>query len=208
MTTDANLAIIYLIGAIFLLLYGMRVSGEALQRVVGHRLRRLLFGLGRNPLAAFGIGAAVTALMQSSSATTIMLVGFARAGLLEMRQALGIILGADVGTTLTVQLLAFKVYDYALLLVAIGGGLFLASRRQGTRDVGDLGEFLAGVVICCSGARCEHHRRTCRDGEHAEADSTDLLHVQPPPASWTTVETEDCEKMLGSTVADAASSIT
>ncbi|HZK66409.1 MAG TPA: Na/Pi cotransporter family protein [Chloroflexota bacterium] len=136
MTTDPNLAIIYLVGAVFLLLYGMRVSGEALQRVVGHRLRRLLYGLGRNPLAAFGIGAAVTALMQSSSATTIMLVGFARAGLLEMRQALGIILGADVGTTLTVQLLAFRVYDYALLLVAIGGGMFLSSRRQGTRDVG------------------------------------------------------------------------
>ena len=104
--------------------------------MVGHRLRRLLYGLGRNPRAAFGIGAAVTALMQSSSATTIMLVGFARAGLLEMKQALGIILGADVGTTLTVQLLAFRVYDYALLLVAIGGGMFLSSRRQGTRDVG------------------------------------------------------------------------
>ena len=74
--------------------------------------------------------------MQSSNATTIMVVGFARAGLMELRESIGIILGAHLGSTLTVQLLAFRIYDYALLLVAIGAGLLLTSRRQTPRDAG------------------------------------------------------------------------
>ena len=131
-----DIALISFIGAIALLLYGINTTGQALQRVAGQRLRHLLALLGDNRLAAVGVGAAVTALMQSSGATTLMLVGFARAGLIEMRQTIGLILGADIGSTLTVQLLAFRIYDYALLFVAVGAGLLLASKRRSIRDSG------------------------------------------------------------------------
>lgn len=133
-----NIALFSFIGAVALLLYGINTTGQALQRVAGHRLRQLLTALGENRLAAVGVGAAVTALMQSSGATTLMLVGFARAGLIEMRQTIGLILGADIGSTLTVQLLAFRIYDYAPLLVAVGVGLFLSGRRGAVRDSGQV----------------------------------------------------------------------
>lgn len=131
-----NLAFINVVGAVCLLLFGMNIAGDGLQRVAGQKIRHLLCGLGKNPLAAVGAGTAVTALLQSSSATTVMLVGFARAGLMEMRQTIGLLLGADIGSTLTVQLLAFRIYDYALLLVAVGATLLLSSRRRSLRDVG------------------------------------------------------------------------
>jgi phosphate:Na+ symporter len=133
---SSNLAVISLVGAICLLLYGMNVAGEALQRVAGQKLRHVLATLGRNRLAALVAGTAITMLTQSSSATTLMLVGFARAGLVEMRQTIGLLLGADIGTTITVQLLAFRIYDYALLIVAIGAGLLLSSKRKMPRDLG------------------------------------------------------------------------
>jgi phosphate:Na+ symporter len=135
---DPNIALISFIGAVALLLYGISATGQALQRVAGPRLRRLLALLGENRLSAVAVGAAVTALMQSSGATTMMLVGFARAGLIQMRQTVGLILGADIGSTLTVQLLAFRIYDYALLLVTIGVGLLLSGRSRTIRDVGQV----------------------------------------------------------------------
>ena len=131
-----NIAFVNVVGAVCLLLFGMNMAGDGLQRVAGQKLRHLLCSLGKNPLAAVGAGTVVTALLQSSSATTVMLVGFARAGLMEMRQTIGLLLGADIGTTLTVQLLAFRIYDYAFLLVAAGAVLFLSSRRRAMRDVG------------------------------------------------------------------------
>lgn len=133
---SGNIALISIVGAIGLLLYGMSVISEALQRVAGQRLRHLLSTLGKNRLAGVGAGIALTVAMQSSNATTLMVVGFARAGLMGLRESIGLILGADIGTTLTVQLLAFHIYDYALLLVAIGTALLLTSRRQGPRDAG------------------------------------------------------------------------
>ncbi|HEX9016657.1 MAG TPA: Na/Pi cotransporter family protein [Chloroflexota bacterium] len=133
---SGNIALISIAGAVGLLLFGMHVISEALQRVAGQRLRHLLSSLGRNRLAGVATGIVITAALQSSNATTLMVVGFARAGLMSLRESIGLILGADIGTTLTVQLLAFRIYDYALLLVAIGAALFLSSRRQGPRDVG------------------------------------------------------------------------
>src|SRR5437867_1722935 len=109
-----------LFGGIALLLYGIRLSGDSLQRAAGGRLRHLLTGMARRRLIAVASGAAVTAIIQSSAATTLMLIGFVSAGLMTFRQTLGIILGADIGTTFTVQLIAFKVTDYALLLVGLG----------------------------------------------------------------------------------------
>src|SRR5438128_3978026 len=119
-----------------LLLYGIRLSGEALQRVLGSRLKTLLTGLSRRRMLAVVSGAAATALLQSSAATTLMVIGFVSAGLMTFRQSLGVILGADIGTTLTVQILAFRIQDLALLLVAAGFGLTFFGRRGLVKSVG------------------------------------------------------------------------
>src|SRR5438045_1794444 len=115
--------LIALFGGMALLLYGIRLSGEALQRVAGNRLKTLLTGMSRNRLLAVASGAAMTAIIQSSAATTLMLIGFVSAGLMTFRQTLGIILGADIGTTFTVQLIAFRVTDYAPVPVVLGANV-------------------------------------------------------------------------------------
>jgi phosphate:Na+ symporter len=125
-----------LFGGMALLLYGIQLAGESLQRAAGGRLRGLLTGLARNRVTAVASGATVTAIIQSSSATTVMLIGFVAAGLMTFRQTLGIILGADIGTTFTVQLIAFRITDYALLLVGLGFTIIFASRRRSVRDFG------------------------------------------------------------------------
>src|SRR5262249_35438851 len=119
-----------------LLLYGIRLSGDSLQRAAGGRLRSLLTVMARRRVVAVASGAAVTAIIQSSAATTLVLIGFVGARLMTFRQAVGIILGADIGTTFTVQLIAFKITDYALVLVGLGFTItFLAGRRV-LKDVG------------------------------------------------------------------------
>jgi phosphate:Na+ symporter len=125
-----------LFGGMALLLYGIRLSGEALQRVAGGRLRTLLTALSRHRLPAVVSGAVITAIIQSSAATTLMLIGFVGAGLMTFRQTLGIILGADIGTTFTVQLIAFRVTDYAPLLVGLGFTVSFTASRRVTKDIG------------------------------------------------------------------------
>ncbi|MEK7284448.1 MAG: Na/Pi symporter, partial [Chloroflexota bacterium] len=91
--SEPNLVLISLVGGTALLLYGVRLVGEGLQRAAGTRLRHILQTLSGNRLKALAVGAGVTAVLQSSSATTVMLVGFASAGLLSLRQTIGVILG-------------------------------------------------------------------------------------------------------------------
>src|SRR2546428_181102 len=126
--------LISLAGGASLLLYGIRLVGDGLQRAAGGRLRHLLTTLAGGRLRGLVVGASVTALLQSSSATTVMLVGFASAGLMSLREAMGVVLGADIGTTVTVQLIAFNVLDYSLLVVFVGS-LLMASRGT-TRALG------------------------------------------------------------------------
>ncbi len=133
MTTFTLLTIF---GGIGLLLYGMRLAGEGLQRAVGGRLRPILLSITDSRLKAMGVGAIATALLQSSSATTVMLVGFVGAGLIGLRETMGLILGADIGTTLTVQIIAFRVYDYSIFLVGLGVVLFLQRQRPLLKDIG------------------------------------------------------------------------
>ena len=121
--SGSDLVLISLLGGTALLLYGIRLVGEGLQRAAGARLRFLLTTFSGNRLKALGVGALVTALLQSSSATTVMLVGFASAGLLSLRQTIGVILGADIGTTITVQLLAFDLLAVSPLIVFAGWAL-------------------------------------------------------------------------------------
>jgi phosphate:Na+ symporter len=133
--TSADLVLFSILGGTALLLYGVRLVGEGLQRAAGTRLRHLLSTLTGNRFKALLVGAGVTAVLQSSSATTVMLVGFASAGLLSLRQTIGVILGADIGTTVTVQLLAFDLLALSPLVVFIGW-LVWAVGRNTARYVG------------------------------------------------------------------------
>ena len=95
-----------LIGGLALFLYGMNVMGGGLEKLSGGKLERLLEKLTSNPLKAVVLGAGVTAVIQSSSATTVMLVGFVNSGIMKLSQAIGIIMGANIGTTITSWLLS------------------------------------------------------------------------------------------------------
>jgi phosphate:Na+ symporter len=127
--TSADLVLFSILGGTALLLYGVRLVGEGLQRAAGARLRHLLSTLTGNRFKALLVGAGVTAVLQSSSATTVMLVGFASAGLLSLRQTIGVILGADIGTTVTVQLLAFDLLALSPLVVFIGWLVWTVGRN-------------------------------------------------------------------------------
>src|SRR5205807_4954570 len=98
-----------LVGGVFLLLYGVRLITDAMQRAAGARLRRATMLLARRPLAAFGIGVLATALTQSSGATSALLVGLVSSQLVALPAAIVMILGANVGSTLVVQLLALHI---------------------------------------------------------------------------------------------------
>ncbi len=127
---------ISLSGGVLLLLYGIKLLNDGLQNATGAKIRSLLRSLTSNRLAAVGGGAFITGLIQSSSATSVMLVGFVSAGLMNFRQTLAVILGADIGATLTVQLIAFHITDYAILLIGIGLVFMLFAKRMFARNVG------------------------------------------------------------------------
>ena len=130
------MVLLALFGGLALVLYGMQLCGEGLQRAAGGHLRHLLTSMTRTRISAVCSGALATALIQSSSATTLMLIGFVSAGLVTFRQSLGVILGADIGTTFTVQLLAFKVQDLALPMVGAGFALTFFGRRGLVKSLG------------------------------------------------------------------------
>ena len=127
---EATKTFLGLIGGIGLLLYGMNIAGEGLQQAAGTRLRHMLSTLTRNRIYGAALGAVATALMQSSSATSVLLVGLVGAGLLSLGRTLGILLGADIGATISVQLISFDIFEWAPLLVAVGVALILVSKGK------------------------------------------------------------------------------
>lgn len=132
-----NLGFFSLIGGVLLLLYGVKLAGEGFQRAAGPRLRHILYHVTSNRLLGVTIGAFVTAIIQSSSATTVMLIGFVTSGLINLTQAMGVILGANIGTTFTVQLIAFKIYDYAIPMVGVGAAMLLFSKKKHVAFIGE-----------------------------------------------------------------------
>jgi phosphate:Na+ symporter len=126
-----------LLGGLAMLLYGIRLVGEGLQLAAGGQLRAALSAVTSNRLKALLAGAGITAIIQSSGATTVMLVGFASSGLIRLPETLGVILGADIGTTITVQLIAFQFADYALVLVGVGFTLLFVAKRHAVRYAGE-----------------------------------------------------------------------
>jgi len=125
-------------GGLALFLYGMEKMSTGLKRTAGNRMRSILAALTKNRFVAMFVGAFITMVIQSSSATTVMLVSFVQAGLMTFVQSMGVILGADIGTTITAQLIAFKLTDYALLMIAIGFSLHMFGKRSTTKNVGDV----------------------------------------------------------------------
>ncbi len=127
-----------LAGGLGLFLFGMDMMSSSLQRSAGGRMRAILGTLTANRYLGAAVGAAVTMVIQSSSATTVMLVSFVQAQLMTFAQTLGVILGADIGTTITAQLIAFKLTDYALLMIALGFALKFLGRRRKMRNLGNI----------------------------------------------------------------------
>ena len=130
--------LIQLAGGLALFLFGMDQMGEALKVVAGDKMRQILGKLTTNRVMGLVTGTVVTAIIQSSSVTTVMLVGFVTANLMSLSQAIGVILGADIGTTITAQIVAFPVKEYALLLVAAGFLMTLTGKREDIRQYGIL----------------------------------------------------------------------
>ncbi len=122
--------LIGLVGGFALFMYGLNFGSKALTRIAGGKLRDVLWRLTKNPIFGVFVGIFITILTQSSSATTVMLVSFAEAGLIKFVQTLGVILGAGIGTTFTVQLIAFKIFDIALIIVAIGFFMMIFGKRR------------------------------------------------------------------------------
>ncbi|MGF1640171.1 MAG: Na/Pi cotransporter family protein [Rhodospirillales bacterium] len=123
-------------GGLALFLFGMGLLSDGLKAVTGDRLRALLAGLTANRLIAVFTGAFVTAVIQSSSVTTVLVVGFVSAGLITLTQSIGVIVGANIGSTFTAQVIAFNITDEALLIVAAGFALSALARHETVRQTG------------------------------------------------------------------------
>ncbi len=125
-----------LFGGLGMFLYGMEMMSDGMKIAAGNKMRSVLEKLTSNRFLAVGVGAFVTMVIQSSSATTVMLVSFVNSGLLTFVQGLGVILGSNIGSTITAQIVAFKVTDYALALVAIGALTALFSKKDSNKNIG------------------------------------------------------------------------
>jgi len=132
------------VGGLGLFIFGIHLMGIGLHKAAADKMRKILAALTTTPFIGMLVGVGVTLIIQSSSATTVMLVGFVNAGLMSLRQSIGVILGADIGTTVTAQLIAFKLTDYALPVIGLGMALNLFARKKFYKNIG---EFLFGFGI-------------------------------------------------------------
>ena len=127
-----------LMGGLALFLYGMDQMADALKAVAGERMKLILARLTTNRFTGAITGALVTAIIQSSSVTTVLVVGFITAGLMSMSQSIGVIMGANIGTTITAQIIAFKVTKAALLMIAVGFGMLFFSKQEKIKQYGGM----------------------------------------------------------------------
>ena len=153
--------VLTMIGGLCLFLFGMNQMGESLERRAGDSLRAILGKLTSNKAAGFLTGLGVTAVIQSSSATTVMVVGFVNSGLMTLRQAINVIMGANVGTTVTAWILSlsgiesgnvfvqlFKPTSFTPILALIGILLYMGSKEQKRKDTGTI---LLGFAVLMFG---------------------------------------------------------
>jgi phosphate:Na+ symporter len=126
-----------LFGGLTFFLFGIEMMSEGMKKSAGNKMRAILGALTKNRIIAILVGAFVTMVIQSSSATTVMLVSFVQAELMGYAQAIGVILGANIGTTITAQLIAFKLTDYALLMIITGFLIRMFAKNVNTRYTGE-----------------------------------------------------------------------
>jgi len=133
-----------LIGGLGLFLLGMNMMSDGMQNTAGDRMRSILSQITNNRFVAIGVGTFVTMIIQSSSATTVMLVSFVHSKLMKFKNTIGVILGAGIGTTITAQLIAFKLTDYSLLMIGIG---FLLNSFTKSVFIRNIGKTILGFGI-------------------------------------------------------------
>lgn len=154
---DSAAIVIGLLGGLAFFLFGLDQMTDALRVVAGARMRGILAKVTKNRFKGLAAGAFVTSVIQSSSVTTVLLVGFVTAGLMTFQQSIGVIFGANIGTTVTAQIVAFKVTQYALVLVIVGFGMHFVSKdlrvqRWGHLILG-LGMIFFGMELMSDSAR-------------------------------------------------------
>ncbi|CDD35700.1 putative uncharacterized protein [Roseburia sp. CAG:309] len=125
-----------LVGGLAMFLFGMNSMSDALQKAAGEKMKKVLSFLTKNPLMGALAGALVTAVLQSSSATTVMVIGFVSAGLMSLPQAISVIFGANIGTTMTAQLMAFKISNYIYPIIFIGFMLQFLGKKEKVKNIG------------------------------------------------------------------------
>lgn len=134
---NENVKVVFgLIGGLALFLYGMNSMSDALQKAAGDKMKKVLGFLTRNPIMGALAGMLVTAVLQSSSATTVMVIGFVSAGLMSLPQAISVIFGANIGTTMTAQLMAFKISNYIYPIIFVGFILFFLGKKEKIKNIG------------------------------------------------------------------------
>ena len=147
---DLTAIVFQIAGGLAVFLLGMQMMSSSLQSVAGNRMKTILKALTSNRFMGVAAGALVTALVQSSSATTVITVGFVNSSLMTLQQAVGVVLGANIGTTITGQLIAFKVTAYSFPMIAVGFGLSAfsknATRRMWGRALLGLGLLFLGMT--------------------------------------------------------------
>ncbi len=140
-----------LMGGLALFLYGMNSMSDALQKTAGEKMKKVLGFLTKNAAMGALAGALVTAVLQSSSATTVMVIGFVSAGLMSLPQAISVIFGANIGTTMTAQLIAFKISDYIYPIIFIGFMMSFACKKEKIKNIGmvifSFGVLFEGIEI-------------------------------------------------------------
>ena len=134
---DKFLMLIQVLGGLGLFLYGMDMLSEGLKSIAGDKLKNILNKVTSNPIKAAILGTIVTMIIQSSSATTVLVVGLVNAELMNIIQAAGVILGANIGTTITAQIIAFDLSAYAPLFIAVGAFMKILSKNEKIENLGD-----------------------------------------------------------------------
>ena len=131
-------AIPTVLGGLAIFIFGMNFMGEGLQKSAGEKMRRILQILTINPFVGILVGALVTTVLQSSSATTVMVIGFVSAGLMSLRQAIGVIMGANIGTTITAWLVSIKISEFAFPIAFVGFILLFFISNQKVKHIGQV----------------------------------------------------------------------
>lgn len=126
-----------LLGGLAVFLFGMNMMSDCLQKAAGDKMRTILSMLTKNPILGVLAGAVTTAVLQSSSATTVMAIGFVSAGLMTLPQAISIIFGANIGTTMTAQLIAFKLSDYIYVIIFVGFMINFLAKKEQIKNIGN-----------------------------------------------------------------------